>query len=150
MRHLFKIRKSYTLTDLEMLKRISIEQHEYEEPLSPISLTSQPIGKKSLAEERGESSGYVEPDTHCVRGRSASVPAKFSKQGDGYLKPVISERDKKKCPGSKSVAYVNLKPASPIRTEKNLYDLPQMSLIQEEAGECLQVEAHTYLKILDS
>ena len=148
MRHLFKIRKSYTLNDLEMLKRISIERHEYEEPISPLSLKSQPA--RSNSEVKGETSGYIEPDTKCVRGRSASVPAKFSKQDDGYLKPIISERDKKKCKGSNSSAYVNLKPSSPTRTEKNLYDMPQMALIEEDGEECLELEAHTYVKILEN
>ena len=148
MRHLFKIRKSYTLNDLEMLKRISIEQHEYEEPISPVSLTAQPMGKNSKTDVSGESSGYIEPDTKCTRGRSASVPAKFAQPNDGYLKP-ISERDRKRSLGSSGVAYANLKPSSPVRTEKNLYDMPQMAFIEEDDGECLEVEAHTYLKILD-
>ena len=151
MRHLFKIRKSYTLTDLELLKRISIEQHEYEEPISPVSLNPQLIGKAPKSDATGEGSGYVEPDGKCVRGRSASVPAKFVHQeGDGYLQPVVSEKDKKKCPGSNSVAYVNLKPSSPLRKEKNLYDMPEMALIEEDASDCVQVESHTYLKILES
>ena len=150
MRHLFKIRKSYTLNDLEMLKRISIEQHEYEEPLSPVAITAQPMGKKSKADVCGESSGYIEPDTKYIIGRSVSVPAKFPQptSSDGYLKPVSSERDRKRSLGS-NVAYVNVKPSFPSRTEKNLYDMPQMALIEEDAKECLEVEAHTYLKILD-
>lgn len=151
MRHLFKIRKSYTLNDLEMLKRISIERHEYEEPISPISLNPpQSMGKKSKAEVKVETSGYIEPDTKHVRGRSASVPAKFFKQEDGYLKPIPCEKGKRKGSSSSGAAYANLKPSSPTRTEKNLYDMPDMALIEEDAEECLQLESHTYVKILDS
>lgn len=146
MRHLFKIRKSYTLNDLEILKRISIEHHEYEEPISPLSLNSQPTGIGSKAEATGGASEYIEPDTKHIRGRSASVPAKLVQQGDGYLKPVAVENGRKKC----DCAYVNLQPSSPNRGETNLYDIPEMTRIDEDAEKRSELEAHTYVRILES
>ncbi|XP_065071404.1 uncharacterized protein LOC135696062 isoform X1 [Rhopilema esculentum] len=149
MRHMFKIRKNYTLNDLEMLKRISIERHHYEEPISPLSTSSAPGSQRSRP--KGESSDYIEPDAKCTRGRSASVPAKFTSQDTPYLKPVVSERDRKKSSESSCISYVNIKPASPLRKERNLYDMPEMALIEDDAEDCpFQVEAHTYVKILDS
>lgn len=151
MRHLFKIRKSYTLNDLEMLKRISIERHQYAEPVSPFSSESGDTEKQSNELQREENSGYIDPDAKPTRTRSASVPAKFTsqqQQQQPYLKPVISHRDRKKCCEGTYTAYMNVKPTSPIRDDKNLYDMPEMAVLEEEEDMPLQMEA-AYLEILE-
>ena len=153
MRQVFKVRKSYTFNDLEKLKRISIERHQYEEPTSPCSLDSAPL--RTAAEKNGGGgSEYIEPDAKNVRVRSASVPSKMTQPSpeQAYLQPICSAKDKTVIGGKirrTGASYANAQPVSPTRIERNLYDTPELSLIKEHEEQIpAQIETHTYLKIL--
>eukprot|EP00794_Sanderia_malayensis_P005711 gene5711-6411_t len=176
MRNVFKVRKSYTLNDLELLKRISIERHEYEEPISPSSLNSSNTGDSSSSRAQPRQSAatkrtvngpnnianskkneYIEPDTSNakkIRTRSSSVPAKMAPP-EHYLKPVCVGRERGYSAGNKfrktsAAAYVNIEPVSPDRTEKNLYDMPELTQIKEQEDTTEhQQNNHVYLKILE-